>query len=149
MHTFNLPTRFRSWNKQRKPSKESGIFVIINLALVYSKTKTKGGIAWHNVSLNSLLPRSFRLGACERIISYFFFFNTFIIVDLATVFMLEKSLSSSSLQMTFTEVKCMIRMMYVAITRRGSGGRLRPPANKCAKLLWCKSDIRIKDNLRA
>ena len=42
--------------------------------------------------------------------------------------MLEKSLlsSSSSLQMTFTEVKCMIRMMYVAITKRGSGGP-RPP----------------------
>ena len=39
-------------------------------------------------------------------------------VDLATGFMLQKSLSSSSsLQMTFTEVKCMIRMMYVAKTR--------------------------------
>ena len=33
--------------------------------------------------------------------------------------MLEKSLSSSSsLQMTFTEGKCLIRTMYVAITRR-------------------------------
>ena len=38
--------------------------------------------------------------------------NIFINVDLATVFMLEKSLSSSSsLQMTFIEVKCMIRMI--------------------------------------
>ena len=37
---------------------------------------------------------------------------------------IEESLSSSSyLLETFTEVKCMIRMTYVAITRRG----LRPP----------------------
>ena len=41
-------------------------------------------------------------------------------VDLATVFVQEESLSaSSSLQVTFTEVKC---MMYVAITRRGVWG---------------------------
>ena len=33
---------------------------------------------------------------------------------------------SSSFEVIFTEVKCMIRMMYVAITKRGSGG-LRPP----------------------
>ena len=45
--------------------------------------------------------------------------NIFINIDLATVFMLEKSLSSSSsLQITSTEVKCMTRIMYVAITRR-------------------------------
>ena len=29
---------------------------------------------------------------------------------------------SSSLQVTFSKVKCMIRMMYVAITRRGVKG---------------------------
>ena len=41
----------------------------------------------------------------------------------AIVFMPEKSLSSSSsFQMTFTKVKCMIPMMYVAITRRGVWG---------------------------
>ena len=35
----------------------------------------------------------------------------------------ESLSSSSSLQVTFTEEKCMIRMTYVAITRRGSWGR--------------------------
>ena len=51
------------------------------------------------------------------------FFITFANVDLAAMFMLEESLSSSSsLQVTFTKVKCMIRMMYVTITRRGPGG---------------------------
>ena len=43
-------------------------------------------------------------------------------VDRATVFMLEKSLSSSSsLQMTFTEVKCMIRMYDVCMRQQGGG----------------------------
>ena len=32
---LNLPTQLRSWNKLRKLSKESGIFVTINLALFY------------------------------------------------------------------------------------------------------------------
>ena len=56
------------------------------------------------------------------------FFITFANADLATVFMLEESLSSSRSfqEESFTEVKCMIGKMYVAITRRGSGG-LRPP----------------------
>ena len=44
-------------------------------------------------------------------------------VDLTTVLMLEENLSSSSsLQVTLTEVKCMKHMMYVAITRRGVWG---------------------------
>ena len=48
-------------------------------------------------------------------------------VDLATELTLEKSLSSSSsLQTTFTEVKCMIHMMYVAITRREGLGQEAP-----------------------
>ena len=36
------------------------------------KGKVKGGGAWHNAPLlNTLLPRSLRLGACARIISSF------------------------------------------------------------------------------
>ena len=54
--------------------------------------------------------------------------NTLINVDLATVFMLEESLSSlSSLKVTFTEVKCMIRMMYAAITKRKVVWGAKPP----------------------
>ena len=42
--------------------------------------------------------------------------------------MLDESLSSSSsLAVTFTEIKCMIRMMCVAITRKGVWGGLGPP----------------------
>ena len=37
--------------------------------------------------------------------------------------MIEKSLSSSSgFQVAFTEIKCMLRVMCVAITRRGVWG---------------------------
>ena len=51
--------------------------------------------------------------------------NTFTNPDLANVSMLARGKLelSSSLQVTFTEVKCMIRMMYVAITRRAKPSR--------------------------
>ena len=69
--------------------------------------------------------RSLRLGACKRIISSLKEVNTFTNPDLATVLMLARGKleSSSSLQVTFTvKLKSMIRMMYVAITRRGVWG---------------------------
>ena len=84
-------------------------------------------MARHNVPLNTLLPRSFKLEACERIISYFKGGKHLYKRRSDYCVMLEKILiSSSSLQITFTEVKCMIRMMYVATTKRGVWGA-KPP----------------------
>ena len=104
--------------KLQKPLQESGIFVKLS-----SLHKQKG------VLQGTMFPyiRSC-LRACERI-SYFRgkHQNTFLNVDLANVLMPEKSLSlSSSLQMTFTEVKCKMPMMHVAITRRGVWGASPP-----------------------
>ena len=39
------------------------------LILFFLLKEVKRGGAWHNAPLNMLLPRSLRLGACERIIS--------------------------------------------------------------------------------
>ena len=82
---------------------------------------------WHNASsLNALLPRSLRLGACEQIISSFK--GGLHVYKRRSAYCvlcwLEESLSSSScLHVTFTEFKCMVRLTYVAIARRGSGWR--------------------------
>ena len=117
---LNLPTRLRSWNKLRKLSKESGIFVTINLA------ETKGGMAWHNIPLNTLLPRSFRLRACERIISYFKGGKHLYKRRSSYCVYARKKLEfikQSPHDFYWSKVHDMYCMMYVAITRRGSGGR--------------------------
>ena len=41
---------------------------------------------------------------------------------------------SSSLQVTFIEVKCMVRKMYVAITRRGVWGAKPPDVNMVTQI---------------
>ena len=59
---------------------------------------------------------------------------------------LKKSLSSSSnLQVAFTEIKCMIRVMCVAITRSGSGGEARESSRESKPsllcLTWCLKEV--------
>ena len=76
MHTPHpTPRGSAPGHKLQKPSKESGMFqslgTICSVFFFYCKTESKGWGAWHNAPLNTLLPRSLRLGACEQIISLF------------------------------------------------------------------------------
>ena len=76
--------------KLQKLSKESGTSLsLAPLVLFYftKRQRQKGG-RWHNAPLNTLLPRSLKLGTCERKISLLKEVNTFTNVDLAAVFML-------------------------------------------------------------
>ena len=46
----------------------------------------------------------------------------------------ESLSSSSSLRVTFVEAKCMIRMMYVVIRKRGSGRQIPPDVGMVAPI---------------
>ena len=73
--------------------------------------ESRGG-PWHNAPLNTLLPRSLRLGTCERISS---FKKRLIRLDLAR----GKLELSISLQETFTEIKCMMDTHDVCCNNMG------------------------------